>query len=324
MSMSFKRILIIPIKQKPEFNELLRAYSQAFRLAYFGYDYHTIRKELPEYNSQIVANAIYDARGLRKSVLATHSYPKKPLTRNYVFLRKQDINGESIIFKPRNRIYFKRYPSERQISIMQENKVKGAKLVKREDGKFMLHVVIEKDIRLPRWEECETIIGVDIGMNYLAVCSALLPNGKFTNPLFFKGGLWRHLCDRKRKISPYRTKEWRHITNRQNEILHTISKRIVEYAKQFLKPIIVLEKLGRFKNGTWNKRWNFLLSNWSRRKLQNMIEYKAKWEGFPVVYVYPRKRLRYAIIVDQKESEKEFGLSVQSVGEYIMLIPMHL
>jgi putative transposase len=48
-----------------------------------------------------------------------------------------------------------------------------------------------------------------------------------------------------------------------------------------------MERLGRFDNNSWNKRFNFLLGNWARRKLQFMIEYKAKWEGIAVAYVNP-------------------------------------
>jgi IS605 OrfB family transposase len=167
---------------------------------------------------------------------------------------------------------------------MEEARLKGARLVKK-DNEYFLNLVLEKEVNLPRWEECETIIGVDIGINYIAVCSALTKDGKFTNPLFFKGGEWKHLCDRKRKIT--RSKEFKKITRRQNEILHIVSKKVVEYAKQFPKPIIIMEKLGYFKNNSKNKRWKFLLGNWARKKLQFMIEYKAKWEGIPVIYVNP-------------------------------------
>jgi IS605 OrfB family transposase len=265
---------------------LFELYSEAFRLGYAGYSYYELREKHREYNSQIDANALYDARKLRKVVLKTHNYPKqlnpKPL------LRKQDFkikgNEVSIIFKPRERLRLKVFPSEKQLRLIAEATPKGARLIEK-DGKYFLNFILEKDVMLPRWQSCETIIGVDIGINYIAVCSALTKDGKFTNPLFFKGGEWKHLCDRKRKVT--RSKEFKHLTRRQHEILHTISKRIVEYAKQFPKPIIVLERLGHFKNKSRNKRWNFLLGNWARKKLEQMIEYKANWEGIPVVYINP-------------------------------------
>jgi putative transposase len=266
--------------------ELMAVYDRAFKLAYAGYDYRTLRRLFPEYNSQIIANVIYDARKFLKSILKTHNYPKKlnpmPLLRRQDF--KIEGNRVSVIYKPRERLILSIFPSERQLSLMAQAERKGARLVKRDDELF-LYVVLEKMVELPRWEDCETIIGVDIGINYIAVCSALTKDGRFSNPLFFKGGEWRHLCDRKRKVT--RAKEYKRLTRRQHQILHTVSKRIVEYAKQFPKPIIVMEKLGHFNNNTKNKRFNFLLGNWARKKLQLMIGYKAKWEGIPVVYINP-------------------------------------
>jgi len=265
---------------------LLNVYGESFKLAYAGYSYKALREIHKEYNSQIDANAIYDARNFWKAVLKTHNYPKK--LNSSPLLRKQDFridgNQVSIIYKPRERLSLKTFPSERQLKLMKEASCKGARLISK-DGKFFLNLVLEKEIHLPKLKECKTVIGVDIGINYVAVCSALLSNGKFTNPVFFRGGEWRNLCDRKRKVT--RVKEIQHITRRQHEILHTVSKRIVEYAKQFPKPIIVLERFGHFNNSSWNKRWNFLLGNWARRKLQFMIEYKAKWEGIPVIYINP-------------------------------------
>jgi IS605 OrfB family transposase len=270
---------------KRKVEELMNVYAEAFKLAYAGCDYRSLRKLFPEYNSQITGNAIYDARKLLKAVLKTHEYPRK--LNPMLLLRKRDfrIDGNKVhlIYKPRERLNLSIFPSRKQLSLMAQVESKGARLVKCD--KLFLNVVLEKRVELSRWEDCETIIGVDIGINYLAVCSALMRDGRFSNPLFFKGGEWRHLCDRKRKVT--RAEEFKRLTRRQHQILHTVSKKIVEYAKQFPKPIIVMEKLGYFNNNTKNKRFNFLLGNWARRKLQFRIEYKAKWEGIPVVYVNP-------------------------------------
>jgi IS605 OrfB family transposase len=266
--------------------ELMNVYSEVFKLAYAGCDYRTLRRLFPEYNSILIANAIYDARNFLKIILRTHNYPKKlnPMP----LLRKQDfrIDGNKVhlIYKSRERLTLSIFPSEKQLSLIAQAERKGARLIER-DGKLFLNVFLDKEVELPRWEDCETIIGVDLGINYIAVCSALTKDGRFSNPLFFKGREWRYLCDRKRKVT--RAEEFKRLTRRQHQILHTVSKRIVEYAKQFPKPIIVMEKLGYFRNNTKNKRFNFLLGNWARKKLQFMIEYKAKWEGIPVVYINP-------------------------------------
>jgi intein-encoded DNA endonuclease-like protein len=45
-------------------SEIFSIYTEAFKLAYAGCDYRTLRRLFPEYNSILIANAIYDARKL--------------------------------------------------------------------------------------------------------------------------------------------------------------------------------------------------------------------------------------------------------------------
>lgn len=66
-----------------------------------------------------------------------------------------------------------------------------------------------------------------------------------------------------------------------NTYSHTLSKRVVEYAKTHKCEYINLESLT--KNDIKNK----ILKGWSYYKLQNFIEYKAKREGIKVRYVDP-------------------------------------
>ena len=81
--------------------------------------------------------------------------------------------------------------------------------------------------------------------------------------------------------------------NKANQHLHHVSKEIVEQAKS-QKFGIVMEKLtgirklyrrGNFQGEGFRARMNL----WSFYELQRQIEYKAKWEGVPVIYVLPQK-----------------------------------
>ena len=286
--MLLQKAIIVPIEQKEEFNDLIRIYSEAYRLAYAGYKYSELRKKFPEYNSQVINNARYEAEIFRKMVIKSLNIPKKPLIRNYAFFRLHDINYEKgeLIYKPYKRIKFKYYPSDKQRKEIESATIKGAKIVKNKEGRFMLHIQIERSIQLPKWQECKTVIGVDIGITNLAVCSAILSDSKVTNPLFFKGSEWKQLCNRKRRTE---TTKGKRLTRRQHEILHTIAKQIVEHAKRFDKPIIVLENLKNLKGKTKNKWLNFLLTSWARTELQRLIEYKANWNMIPVAYRNPYK-----------------------------------
>jgi len=76
------------------------------------------------------------------------------------------------------------------------------------------------------------------------------------------------------------------------QVLHHASKQIVLDAKhrQFG---IVMEKLTGirklYRRGNWQgKAYRGMMNSWSYYELQRQIEYKARWEGIPVIYVNPR------------------------------------
>ena len=74
-----------------------------------------------------------------------------------------------------------------------------------------------------------------------------------------------------------------------NHELHVISKKIVEYAKQFPSPVIVMEKLtGIRENFEKGKGLNRRFHSLPFRKLEKMVEYKAKLEGIKVRYINPK------------------------------------
>jgi putative transposase len=202
-----------------------------------------------------------------------------------------------ISYQPNNPIHVKLQPSKEHEALLKETiegknnlRIHGLKLLKRAD-KWWLYISLEKYINLPQWELCKTAIGVDMGMNYIAVATPVDEN-KIHCPLFIKGRLWKHLQLQKRaKIGKMQSKgaytkeKWDYYNRRLDEILHITAKKIVDYAKQFPKPIIIMEHLEGFKANSYSHKWNFLLSNWMRRRLQKYIEYKAIWEGIPVYYV---------------------------------------
>jgi putative transposase len=77
--------------------------------------------------------------------------------------------------------------------------------------------------------------------------------------------------------------------NRVHWILHNVSKRIVKHAKQnhmviAMENIKGIRKLYRKGNGQGNK-YRGRMNSWSYYELQRQIEYKALWEGIPVIYV---------------------------------------
>jgi len=94
---------------------------------------------------------------------------------------------------------------------------------------------------------------------------------------------------RRRICGKYGLKE----RNKVSQILHRVSKDIVEQAKRsqsaiVMEKLIGIRKLYRRGNNQ-GRNYRARLNSWSFAELQRQIEYKAKWEGIPVIYVLPRK-----------------------------------
>jgi putative transposase len=72
--------------------------------------------------------------------------------------------------------------------------------------------------------------------------------------------------------------------------LHQVANSVLKFAEE-RKSVIVLEDLKGMRPKR-NKELNRRLSMWPRRKLHQIIEYKAQWKGIPVVKVDPRNSSR--------------------------------
>jgi putative transposase len=83
------------------------------------------------------------------------------------------------------------------------------------------------------------------------------------------------------------TREHNRIDNR----LHKIANTILTVAKQN-QSVIVLENLVGLKPKFYSKQLNRRISAWSRTKLHNIIQYKAEWQGIPIIKVNPKNTSR--------------------------------
>jgi IS605 OrfB family transposase len=167
-------------------------------------------------------------------------------------------------------------------------------MVKR-GGEWYAHFVLKKTVEVP--DEPETIIAIDRGEHNLAVAVAISksnPN-KPMKGQFWKGqevkrirGLYGHirrkLQEKKllKEVKKLKDKERRKV----NQQLHIVANEIVAYAKQFTKPVIVMENLNGIRdNFKKSKRLNKRFHSLPFRKLQTIIEYKAFLEGIEVRYL---------------------------------------
>lgn len=109
------------------------------------------------------------------------------------------------------------------------------------------------------------------------------------NTIHARAGFKRN--DRRKKVAWYK-KMQRRLQKRTQQYIHKISKDIVGSAVKNRTAIAFenlkgIRKLYR-KGNSQGKRYRGRLNSWPFYELQRQVEYKARWEGIPVVCVNPK------------------------------------
>lgn len=159
----------------------------------------------------------------------------------------------------------------------------GQLLVKGND--CYLHIQVEIDTPEPTHNDNR--LGIDMGINNIAVCS----DNSFYNSKHHKNikGKYQHLKTElqskgtrstKRKLKKVSGRERRFVM----DMNHCLSKKLVH------KPygMFAMENLTNIKKQNKGKKFNKKLGNWSFNQLQQFVDYKAENIGKEVVYVKPQ------------------------------------
>lgn len=173
----------------------------------------------------------------------------------------------------------------------------ASKVVRHGDGDYYFHLTVSQEIPDVKITEASTLMGVDVGINYLAVASTTDKKCEF-----FAGGEIKNLrntykkmrarlqskgtLSAKRVMKRFSGKEKRLM----KDVNHCISKKIVEFALENNVSIIGLEDLTGIRDRTQykvRKKQRYTHSSWAFRQLQTFIEYKAKQAGVLVEYINP-------------------------------------
>lgn len=202
----------------------------------------------------------------------------------------------SILVAKRNRIYIplivnSEWQKEYLNDFLSKKYKKGSADLVKKENEYFVHIVLKKEIEFKQKKKYNPI-GIDIGINNLAVMNI---NGKST---FFNGkkaiatkkhfnkvkALYQNRNNLK-MLESIKGNEQRYFNHINNEI----SSKIIENALRQKNPIIVMENLTHIIEAIKvRKKQRYIHQTWAFRKLQNMIQYKAIWEGIPVVYIQPQ------------------------------------
>lgn len=162
-------------------------------------------------------------------------------------------------------------------------------------NKFFLHIPVSKEYSEFDYTKCNQIVGVDLGINFLA--STFDSNDK---TIFFNG---KHIKNKRAQFSktrkelqqvktPSSRKRLKAIGSRENrwvtDINHQVTKALVE--KYGSNTLFVLEDLTGIRNSTEKVRKNnrYISVSWAFYQFREMLEYKANLIGSKVIFVDPK------------------------------------
>jgi len=193
-----------------------------------------------------------------------------------------------------------------KLNLISQQKPKYAYLIRKQtknskkitDYDYYLQYTIETVYKIRK--NYDGIIGIDRGINNLAClvlleknqekpCGVKFYKGKEINALKIKRRKQLYFLRRKHNRKQ-KQKRIRRIEPKINQILHIISKEIVELAKE-KNFAIGLEQLEKPKKSRFRQRRKerYFLSLFNFKTLSTFIEYKAKKEGIRVIYIPPER-----------------------------------
>lgn len=169
-----------------------------------------------------------------------------------------------------------------------------AKLVFKHD-KFFLHIPTTKEIEDSLIQDIKNVVGIDLGINFLATSYDSSNNTEFNHGRHIKHKRANYSKSRKelqRRQTPSSRKRLRLIGQRENrwmtDVNHQVSKALVNSAGQ--NSLLVLEDLTGVRNATEKVQLKnrYVFVSWGFYQLRQMIEYKAKLNCSLIIAVDPK------------------------------------
>ncbi|NJE09235.1 transposase [Thermococcus sp. M39] len=298
----------------PDFTELFKIYrSMVNRLIKYALkhgdanfyrlkreNYHELRKKYPSMPSHYVHTACQLASAIMTDYFARKAQgkaKKRPQFRaNSILLDdhlfKVDFENNTVRLLTNNGPVLLEFSPTKHLQkfLNGDWKLGQAFLVKKDEDVFV-NVVFTKDLKI---REPKTFVGVDLNENNVTLS---LPNGEFVQIITHEREIRTGYFVKRRKIQKrlragkkrreLLAKYGKRERYRIIDIYHKIANKIVELAEKY-NAGIALEDLTEIRDSIrYSAEMNGRLHRWSFRKLQSIIEYKAKLKGIKVVFVNP-------------------------------------
>lgn len=164
-------------------------------------------------------------------------------------------------------------------------------------GEWQLHVAVtHENHHVASTHDADTIVGVDVNEDCIAL-AAMARDGDVKDSVVLeypsvKEQRHEFFTKRKRmqkaKQTTFETVVQTEERDYVHDCLHTVSRHVVEWVSQFTNPLIVFEDLKEMRDSIdYGTRMNRRLHSLPFAALQDMVSYKAAWDGIPADEVDP-------------------------------------
>ncbi|MDQ6420514.1 transposase [Paenibacillus sp. LHD-117] len=161
--------------------------------------------------------------------------------------------------------------------------------------KWYLHIPVSKEIAVPERTEIEQVVGVDLGINFVA--TAYDSDGK---TVFFRGrelkqkraNYKRLRSELQRKQTPSSRRRLKQIGERENrwmtDVNHQVSRALV--TRYGANTLFVLEDLTGIRGATEKvrRKHRYVTVSWAFRQLREMVTYKSQLAKAMTIAVDPK------------------------------------
>jgi len=173
----------------------------------------------------------------------------------------------------------------------------GTAEVVHKHGEWRLHVTVTHEThRVANKVDADTIVGVDVNEDCIAL-AAMSRDGAIKDSVVFdypsvKEQRHEFFTKRKRmqkaKQTAFETVVQTEERDYVHDCLHKVSRKVVEWVSQFTNPLFVFEDLKDMRDSIdYGTRMNRRLHSLPFAALQEMVSYKAAWDGIPSDVVDP-------------------------------------
>ncbi len=188
-------------------------------------------------------------------------------------------------------------------------------------GNLYVHIVLRERTRLPRVHECLTFIGVDLNVaGHLIVAVARDLAGKVLGTFWVRAGYFNRKRDHFHRIrravqhargSRGAARLRKRERNFTRTFLHTVTRRLVQWASQFPLPLVALEDLTNIREKVRkNRELNRKIHSWPFRSGQDMLAHKGCREGTRVVRLPGAFSSRYCSRCQSRNTRRSGALFI--------------